>query len=97
MGFRACVRTEQKQPQISPLRFAPVEMTSLLSNWLQSPLKMDTVCNKFVISTGAKRSGEICGFFSRVLTHALKPLTLSILFGTAETVPLPAETFSPAC
>jgi hypothetical protein len=30
-------------------------------------------CNKFVISTGAQRSGEICGFFS-ILTRPLKPL-----------------------
>src|ERR1700733_7431159 len=29
--------------------------------------------NKFVISTGAQRSGEICGFFS-VLTQPLRPL-----------------------
>src|ERR1700722_16524939 len=29
MGFTVCVRTEKK-PQISPLRFAPVEMTNLL-------------------------------------------------------------------
>jgi hypothetical protein len=29
-GFRICVRTKEK-PQISPLRFAPVEMTNLLS------------------------------------------------------------------
>jgi len=28
--------------------------------------------DKFVISTGAKRSGEICGFFS-VLTRTLEP------------------------
>jgi hypothetical protein len=32
LGFRACVRTKQRKPQISPLRFAPVEMTNLLSN-----------------------------------------------------------------
>src|ERR1700723_3518651 len=29
MAFRGCVRTEKK-PQISPLRYAPVEMTNLL-------------------------------------------------------------------
>jgi hypothetical protein len=29
--------------------------------------------NKFVISTGAKRSGEICGFFL-VLTQTPKPV-----------------------
>jgi hypothetical protein len=34
-----------------------------LDNW-------QFTCNKFVISTGAQRSGEICGFFS-VLSHPL--------------------------
>jgi hypothetical protein len=38
---------------------------------------------KFVISTGAQRSGEICGFFS-VLTQISLALIHSILYGTAE-------------
>jgi hypothetical protein len=42
-----------------------------LDNW-QFP------CNKFVISTGAKRSGEICGFLP-VLTHATESLVSRIL------------------
>jgi hypothetical protein len=39
--------------------------------------------NKFVISTGAQRSGEICGFFS-VLTQISLALIHSILYGTAK-------------
>jgi hypothetical protein len=31
-GLRGCVRTNQRKPQISPLRFAPVEMTNFLNN-----------------------------------------------------------------
>jgi hypothetical protein len=51
------------KPQISPLRCAPVEMTNLLSR--SRPCQLDSgqfPQNKFVISTGAQRSGEICGF-----------------------------------
>ena len=44
----------RSKPQISPLRYVPVEMTIHLGSDLAFP-------NKFVISTGAKRSGEICG------------------------------------
>jgi len=71
-GFRGCVRTEKK-PQISPLRCAPVEMTSLFEgSVLVSRVVMPIFAwkptssnpNKLVISTGAQRSGEICGFFS---------------------------------
>jgi hypothetical protein len=51
----------EKKPQISPLRCAPVEMTNLLHLWLQSTEGDEVLaCNKFVISTGAQRSGEIC-------------------------------------
>jgi hypothetical protein len=32
--------------------------------------------NKFVISTGAQRSGEICGFFSSVRTQTRKPVNV---------------------
>jgi hypothetical protein len=57
------VRTKEK-PQISPLRFAPVEMTNLFQEDALSTQwkKGRELLNKFVISTGAKRSGEICGF-----------------------------------
>jgi hypothetical protein len=66
---RVCVRTKKK-PQISPLRYAPVEMTRLWQLKLLSlSRKRGTLSsNKFVIPTGAQRSGEICGFFL-VLTH----------------------------
>jgi hypothetical protein len=59
------VRTKKK-PQISPLRCAPVETTNLLQeNALSTQwTKGREWLNKFVISTGAQRSGEICGFFS---------------------------------
>jgi hypothetical protein len=59
------VRTKKKS-QISPLRCAPVEMTNLLQeNALSTQwTKGREWLNKFVISTGAQRSGEICGFFS---------------------------------
>jgi hypothetical protein len=44
----------KKKPQISPLRYAPVEMTNL---WLRdNSFSMENrpqPCNKFVISTGA--------------------------------------------
>jgi hypothetical protein len=38
-------------------------MTNLLQNVPIIPEDGCTSPNKFVISTGAKRSGEICGFF----------------------------------
>jgi hypothetical protein len=63
-----CVRTGKK-PQISPLRCASVEMTIL--SQCDDPFSMENLLqlrNKFVISTRAQRSGEICGFFP-VLTH----------------------------
>jgi hypothetical protein len=54
------------KPQISPLRYAPVEMTNL---WVvDDPFPMETrlqLGNNLVISTEAQRSGEICGFHSR--------------------------------
>jgi hypothetical protein len=40
-----------------------------LENW-------DFPCNKFVISTGAQRSGEICGFFLHTLFSPHHPLQL---------------------
>jgi hypothetical protein len=58
------VRTE-KNPQISPLRCAPVEMTNLFEDGIpcfQDKYEISPL-NKFVVSTGAQRSGEICGFF----------------------------------
>jgi hypothetical protein len=57
----------EKEPQISPLRFASVETT----NWLPPPFSsgrddeavVDLIdSNQLVVSTEAKRSGEICGF-----------------------------------
>jgi hypothetical protein len=61
----------KEKPQISPLRYAPVEMTSL---WVgHGPIPMENrlpLRNKFVISTGAypdflPRStgqGHVCAF-----------------------------------
>jgi hypothetical protein len=59
----------KKKPQISPLRCAPVEMTNLLHGKSQfsSGCAPRPWLNKFVISTGAQRSGEICGFFLHTL------------------------------
>jgi hypothetical protein len=59
-GQEGCGSTKKK-PQISPLRYAPVEMTNLLNHsrsivhWVLRVFP----CNKFVISTEAQRSGEI--------------------------------------
>src|ERR1700733_13507241 len=49
------------EPQISPLRFASVETTNLWQKDAFSLVKAQSRL-KFVISTEAKRSGEICGF-----------------------------------
>jgi hypothetical protein len=58
-------REPTKKPQISPLRCAPVEMTILLQ--LRFRISRgntgNLLPNRIVISTGAQRSGEICGFF----------------------------------
>jgi hypothetical protein len=78
------VRTKKK-PQISPLRFAPVEMTNLfeLRKVVHRLEKPQFTQNKFVISTGAKRSGEICGFFL-VLTQTLKAESCCMVYVRAE-------------
>jgi hypothetical protein len=57
------------KPQISPLRCAPVEMTNLLRQ--VADFHLSEYCrlhNQFVISTGAQRSGEICGLVGHHLT-----------------------------
>jgi hypothetical protein len=41
---------EQRKPQISPLRYASVEMTNLLNNRLYFLRKIPSLCNKFVVS-----------------------------------------------
>ena len=57
------VRTQKKKPQVPPLRCAPVEMTILLRDEFRvSRRKRSLSYNRIVISTGAQRSGEICGF-----------------------------------
>jgi hypothetical protein len=70
------VRTGKKL-QISPLRFAPVEMTILFGSW---NIRFQ---EKVVVSTGAtcpgvpwERSGEICSFLP-VLTHTVEPVPFS--------------------
>jgi hypothetical protein len=42
-------------------------MTSLLGDLRVLATKLRLLRNKFVISTGAQRSGEICGFLRLVL------------------------------
>jgi hypothetical protein len=72
-GQRVCVRIK-REPQISPLRCAPVEMTILFEGKdFGFPGEIGNLsCNRIVISTGAQRSGEICGSLL-VLTQTLWP------------------------
>ena len=48
----------QAEPQVSPPRCAPVEMTILLENW-RCRVK-SSISNEFVIPTEAQRSGGTC-------------------------------------
>jgi hypothetical protein len=50
-----CLReNRKKEPQISPLRYAPVEMTNLLQGWGRFSMEKElSRSHKFVISTGA--------------------------------------------
>jgi hypothetical protein len=81
-------RLGKVKPQISPLRFAPVEMTI---QWKEEIPRFQEkcesfVCNKFVVSTAAKRSGEICGF----TRTAKKPLSPGIHCNEAQPTSSPA-------
>jgi|HubBroStandDraft_6_1064221.scaffolds.fasta_scaffold886102_1 hypothetical protein len=58
--------------------------------------KLQFIQDKFVISTGAKRSGEICGLFL-ILTHPLGQM-ISVVYVRAEArtyQPVPACTYPP--
>jgi hypothetical protein len=66
VGRRLCVRTEKK-PQISPLRYAPVEMTILFGDRIPRFQEKHEVLAATKLFSRPERSGEIRGFFS-VLT-----------------------------
>jgi hypothetical protein len=59
--------------------YAPVEMTKLLQNEQGCPFRPDCrqLLSKFVISTGAKRSGAFCGFLWLV-GHQIAPHRLTL-------------------
>jgi hypothetical protein len=85
-GFRACVRTKKK-PQISPLRFAPAEMTNLFWVSCDFSSRWTALHRSTNLSSRPERSGvERSAVSFLLLTHPLQPVPFVPRISPTETL-----------